>query len=1750
MGLFSGIWKAVTKPFKKILSWLVPTPDTPGAQAVTVEKQGSDHAIPIVYGTRRIGGIKVHKYVTDADGGAKNEFLHLIIVFCEGPIEAISELFFDGVSEVDPRWNKDGGGKWFTVQRCNGTDEQAALSTGIPNWTAAHRLQGLAYIHLRLQMDESQSVWRGEPEVTARIAGRKIYDPRNGQTSYSENLPLHLLDYLTNTRYGKGLSLSRLMQQSFIESAHWADEQIISDVTINGETSSVTHARISGNHVIDTGKSVFSNVKQMLAGMRGMMPIGSGQLRLVCEKEGDPVFFFGHNKSERQNYALITSPVKSKAGRKNDRYNRVIIRFPNKLTNYERDEVHFPDANDPLFVEWLAEDNGVLLEQPFEFDTITNKAEAYQMAEIVAKRSRNRMDCSFTASPPAIVVEPGDIVGISDDTRGWDEKPFRVEQCKLREDGDVDFEFVEHQNAIYPWSGVAYSDRVGGTNLGDPTNIPAPTGLSIVQDPTFATGGRLTWSAENNAFIRRYRVQIVAGETEVFNSEVQSRSIDLPLLAPNDYVIRIYAVSSLGTFSPAAVLAFSVVQPVVPTSLVINPGNFQLEVLPQLAGIGLGTEFEFALNTTDDVKARGISMIIAGLNSDTEYTVFARTVNALGVSGWISGTATTLKDPTVIMDLIRPEIESIFQPVAEDLQEQIDEVIETVGQQTNDLALRIKQEQISRQNTDKQLFDTAAAAVRLRMRLSADLGDLTSAVFEVDPATGQIRNRAFAYTDNTFTQASLLIDGVNARVDVATQRLTVSEDRITNAESQITLQAGQIELRATYTDVTEQIAGALEAIQPAYSFGFFDSAEGWAAVTGTLTPGMSQISLTLGDIRNSSLNYSADDNPIVTISIERTAGTGWQGDLEFVIDGVTRLFAGVIEPVEIGSVVRTLNLSANELFTGTVTSVRLLLGDTTADTFVIRAITLGKPTAALLQLEGLSAQVVDVGIQINAIEASLTNYVTTAYFNDKTLTQTDVQTTISGWDSTYSVLARLNAFDENGTLTKANTAAQWVSAADANITSAVTSFVANGGLDDAIDGQVDGRFNAVQESIDAVLGQSREQLLSISRLRLEGGDLARLQFFAEYELYKLRNNLLEDGSNIALADRTIQALATDQSALAQEILNLQASSGTQFGQINAQLTQTNLAISNETSARTSAITNLQTNVNGQFNAQSLLIQQAQSDADGAAEALAGIRTAVTGTDNQAQTELILQSTVNKAGQAFARAFLGTTTTNNAGAKKITGIVIDGEFFALELSGDRLILTNTEGVKKLYWDNTENTWVFAGKMVLNDNTVINSEEDIRARDGEQGPPGPQGVPGQVLYTWIKYADSAVGAGLSDNPTGKTYVGFAYNKATPTESNNAGDYTWSLIQGPQGNQGVVGPPGADGQPTYTWIKYSDASDGTGLYDTPTASTQYIGIAANKSVQAESNVKTDYVWSKFKGDQGVPGTNGTNGTNGSNGAGFYTLTLREGVFPSNANASADFLNYIGRNPVNQDHLVYRNSAGTVSSAKMYSGGSWVAPTLLINGSLIATGSIAGDKILAGTEISGPIVTGGLLRTAASGMRVETTNDGDYLIWAGDGVKNDANGIYWIKKNGTGFIKSQFFQGQIVESKMGSGSSTTGATLTLTASNHNSSGFAVEVAATGYVSAFAAGNQTSKSFTVRVVIKRNGLQIGVFDTRLSGTYEALEAETYWSGNVGGTVIDTASTSGLRNYTAEISMVGTASPFTLIARSGTIKTFENKLAS
>ncbi|WP_342615075.1 hypothetical protein [Peribacillus frigoritolerans] len=217
------------------------------------------------------------------------------------------------------------------------------------------------------------------------------------------------------------------------------------------------------------------------------------------------------------------------------------------------------------------------------------------------------------------------------------------------------------------------------------------------------------------------------------------------------------------------------------------------------------------------------------------------------------------------------------------------------------------------------------------------------------------------------------------------------------------------------------------------------------------------------------------------------------------------------------------------------------------------------------------------------------------------------------------------------------------------------------------------------------------------------------------------------------------------------------------------------------------------------------------------------------------------------------------------------------FSTTDSVGKTFIGTYTDFVSADSTDPTKYTWV-----LIKGETGATGPTGPTGPQGSQGIQGPKGADGVQLYTWLKYSDTPT-SGMSDLPTGKKYMGIAYNKTTATESSNYADYSWSLIegptgptgsagpQGPQGNQGIQGPIGADGKPTYTWIKYGTSAAGAGLSDSPTGKT-YIGIAYNKTTQTESTNAADYEWSLIqgpKGDTGASGPQGPKGVDGLQGA-----------------------------------------------------------------------------------------------------------------------------------------------------------------------------------------------------------------------------------------------------------------------------------------
>jgi hypothetical protein len=347
--------------------------------------------------------------------------------------------------------------------------------------------------------------------------------------------------------------------------------------------------------------------------------------------------------------------------------------------------------------------------------------------------------------------------------------------------------------------------------------------------------------------------------------------------------------------------------------------------------------------------------------------------------------------------------------------------------------------------------------------------------------------------------------------------------------------------------------------------------------------------------------------------------------------------------------------------------------------------------------------------------------------------------------------------------------------------------------------------------------------------------------------------------------------------------------------------------------------------------------------------------------------------------------------NAAGDVDVPAITISATLIGLEgdvtFTADGAALTSVTGKSAVvrYADMQGPAAIVTARIVAGGQTFAQSCIIGVVRDGSSG---------SINYTWVKYADSAAGAGLSDDPTGKAYIGLAYNKGAATESTNASDYAWSLIKG---TDGQPGGKGADGSTLYTWIKYSRAANGDPLADLPDDSTMYIGLATNKTTPVESTWAGDYVWSKFRGADGVS----MPGTPGARGAGQYYAggsAWSDGV----ANAATP-----GDNVVND--VVTISNGGTYAMTKRWDGSAWNAIGAVFDGSLFVTESINGAAIRAGTlDIRGP---DGTIVLKASSSLAEQTKSSPNLAARLSSWGDRAGGVGVVSGSGDGrFINGEY--------------------------------------------------------------------------------------------------------------------------------------------
>ncbi len=382
--------------------------------------------IPVIYGKNIIAGSRVFAEVTGSD----NEFLHMVIAFAEGEIDAFEMIYFDELEYTNARFS----GLYSFGDGINahlGTDTQAAdsaLVAATSKWTSAHQGKGVAYLYVRLKYDTE--AFPRVPVISARVRGKKVVDVvAGGAPVYSNNPANCIYDYLTNTRYGRGVTADEIDLASF-QVAHAACA-----ASVTGNAPEPTHATYECDGVLNPDNNPIENLRDLLTSCRGYLIYTGGKYRLLVDGVA--------TSSAVYDASNMVGGVNIKLDGASGRVNRVRARYFWENSKY-KPQFHVEDD-----ATYRTEDNGTLLERQIELPFTVNYYRAKRIAREELEQARRNITVQFQTKLIGLQSEVGDIISITRPEQGWVNKQFRIVEMRFNTRSTIQIVAREYSSDVY-----------------------------------------------------------------------------------------------------------------------------------------------------------------------------------------------------------------------------------------------------------------------------------------------------------------------------------------------------------------------------------------------------------------------------------------------------------------------------------------------------------------------------------------------------------------------------------------------------------------------------------------------------------------------------------------------------------------------------------------------------------------------------------------------------------------------------------------------------------------------------------------------------------------------------------------------------------------------------------------------------------------------------------------------------------------------------------------------------------------------------------------------------------------------------------------------------------------------------------------------------------------------------------------------------------------------------------------------------
>lgn len=469
--------------------------------------------LPVVYGTARFGVSLVDVRVDESSTNDKD--LWIVAALCHGGrhsgaidsgINDVTKVWFDDRLAVDGGVVESDFSGYLDYYEHDGTDVQnvdANINAVFPTaWPATSKGRQVAYLVLRLTYD--RDVYPNDmPNIVVEVEGNQVYDTRDSQWKFSINPALCVRDYLLSDVYGCAVPAAKIDDTSFEAAANYCDELVS---VPDGAGGSTTQKRFEANGALDPDASTETNLDALLSSCRGRLVYQGGKYRLVITQSQAAETFELDASNIVGDWEFFSGGIDYAA-------NVVRAQFIDAAQDYRPNEVRFPEPG--AANSYLTADNDFESSRDLELPMTTDYYMAQQICQVVLNESRQDITCAVTVKEEALKLEVGSVVKVTAATPGWDQKQFWVDGVFIGDDDLVRLLLREYDSSAYSYFTMSDKASAPDTNLPNPFDVAAPTGLTLLSDATTLINPgqgtkipriKVTWTRPDDPFVEKIEV--------------------------------------------------------------------------------------------------------------------------------------------------------------------------------------------------------------------------------------------------------------------------------------------------------------------------------------------------------------------------------------------------------------------------------------------------------------------------------------------------------------------------------------------------------------------------------------------------------------------------------------------------------------------------------------------------------------------------------------------------------------------------------------------------------------------------------------------------------------------------------------------------------------------------------------------------------------------------------------------------------------------------------------------------------------------------------------------------------------------------------------------------------------------------------------------------------------------------------------------------------------------------------------------